>query len=373
LPILILTKGLSMFFHNRMRKGAVLSLSIALIFLIDDIGRVRLYSEFSHILYAFAFVGIARVDAAAGVDVFHLLAKTKEFFLAPRRLVMHILKWRIARVIPDSLFLSCKYQMNFGKKLNLVHPKLYNEKIQWLKIHDHNPLYTQIADKLEVRKIISEKAGDQYLVPLLGVYTDPKKIDISCLPNQFVIKPTHTSGDVLLCLDKEQLNWNNAQAEMQHWMQSNYYWYDREWPYKNIVPKIICEPYLVDESGYELKDYKVFTFEGEPKFIQVDWGRFSQHKRNLYSLEWEYLDVQMHYPTDPTHTIPKPVYLDEMLSVSKILARGFAHLRVDFYVLQDHLYIGELTLYHGSGFKPILPQEFELEMGSWLRLPTDTE
>ena len=152
-------------------------------------------------------------------------------------------------------------------------------------------------------------------------------------------------------------------------MRSNFYWRGREWPYKNVEPKIVCEKYMVDESGNQLKDYKIFCFNGEPRLVQVDYDRFTNHRRNLYDLEWNYLHASIGYPSDPQVVIPKPQCLDGMLSVARRLSEGFTHVRVDLYNINGQVYFGELTLYHGSGFETFLPNELGHELGRWIDLP----
>lgn len=371
LPLGILIKGFTMFLQRRKRKSLILSMTIILVFLVDDIGRVRLYSEFSHILYAFCYVGIARQDDQAGIDLVTIFRKIVQWIRDPRLILVHVLKWRVCRLLPDSVFVSLKYWAVAKKKLNLKHPASYNEKIQWLKLNDRNPLYTQLVDKVAVRSYIKKSIGEQYLVPQIGVYRSVDEIRWDELPEQFVLKANHTSGDVLICTDSHSFDREKAIRQMQTWLQKNYYWYNREWPYKGVEPRIICEPYLVDESGYELKDYKIYVFHGEPKLIQVDFDRYTDHKRNIYTPEWEYVDVMFHYPTHPEIKIEKPKKLDEMLTLAKKLSAGMIHARIDFFVVEQKIYVGEITLYKGGGFAPFSPESFALAMGEWIHLPIE--
>lgn len=280
---------------------------------------------------------------------------------------------KINKLIPDKLFLKIKFKYHIGKKLNLKNPQTFNEKLQWLKLYDRNPLYTKLVDKYEVRKYIAETIGEEYLIPLIGIYNSIEEINWNSLPNKFVLKCTHGSGANIICSDKSKLDIEDAKIKLKKWMQRNWYWYGREWPYKNVKPRIVCEKYMVDESGTELKDYKIFCFNGEPKLIQVDYNRFSGHKRNLYDINWNYLPVSIKYPSYPNIIITKPKKLKEMLELARLLSKDYPHVRVDFYYVNNKIYFGEMTFYHGSGFEKFIPKEFEFKMGNLLKLPFENK
>jgi len=287
----------------------------------------------------------------------------------PRRLILYILNFRIFRIIPDKMFLMIKYKLIMNRKLNLKNPITFNEKLQWLKLYDRKPEYIQMVDKYEVRKYIKDTIGEEYLIPLIGVYNKFEDIDLSKLPNQFVLKCTHDSGGVVICRDKSNLDIETVKKKINNCLKRNYYYHGREWPYKNIKPRIICEKYMVDESGYELKDYKFFCFNGEPRLIQVDFGRYTNHQRNLYSINWEFIDAVIKYPNDPNKLISRPKKLEEMLKLARVLSKGIPHVRVDFYYINGNIYFGEMTFYHGSGFEKFSPEKLEIEMGNWISLP----
>jgi hypothetical protein len=271
--------------------------------------------------------------------------------------------------IPDKCFLKIKYFLTFGKKLNLRNPEAFNEKLQWLKLYDRKPEYTHMADKYEVRKYIIEKMGEEYLIPLLGVWNTFDSIDFSKLPNEFVLKCTHDSGSVIICKDKNAFDINKARKKINSCLNKNYYLPGREWCYKNIESKIIAEKYMVDESNIELKDYKIHCFNGEPKIIQVDFARFTNHKRNMYSSSWEYIPFTTEYPTDSCIQIRKPQSLDLMLKIARKLSKNTNYLRVDLYSINEKIYFGELTLYHGSGNEHFFPSEYDKILGGWITLP----
>lgn len=271
--------------------------------------------------------------------------------------------------IPDKAYLKMIFFLEIGKRLNLDNPQTYNEKLQWLKLYDRKPEYIRYVDKYAVRSYVSESIGEQYLIPLLGVYNCVEEIDWDSLPNQFVLKCTHGSGSNIICSDKEKLDIKGSKMMLNLWMKKSWFWFGREWPYKNIKPHIICEDYIVDESGIELKDFKIFCFNGEPKLIQVDFNRFIEHKRNLYTIDWQFVDASIEYPNQQSFIVPRPKKLDDMLRCARLLSRNMAHVRIDFYSINDQAFFGEMTFYHGSGYEKFEPESLGIKMGSWIQLP----
>ncbi len=290
----------------------------------------------------------------------------KKFLKSIYRRLMIFVEQKITSHISDEKYVKMVYKTITGKKLNLKSPKSFNEKINWLKLYDRKEEYTNLVDKYLVKEYVSNIIGDEHIIPTLGVWSSVDEIEYDKLPEKFVLKCTHDSGGVVICHDKSQFNPRIDTKVLKQEMKRNYYYSGREWPYKNVKPRIIAEPFMTDESGTELKDYKVFCFEGEPKVIQVDFDRFIDHKRNLYTTNWEYIDAMIKYPKDPTHQIARPLVLDEMLDCAKKLSAGLPHARVDFYVCGEKLYFGEITLYHGGGCEKFEPEEFGIEMGGWI-------
>lgn len=273
--------------------------------------------------------------------------------------------------IPDRLYLKVCYRIKMHKKLNLKNPQTFNEKVQWLKLYNRNPQYTEMVDKYRVRDYVSQKVGgDINLIPLVGgPYYSVKDIDFDKLPDQFVLKCNHDSGSTVICKDKKYFDFVKARKKLNYCLRHNFWYLGREWPYRNVKPCIIAEEYMTDESGTELKDYKIFNFNGEPKIIQVDFDRFVQHKKNLYTTEWDYIEAAINYPADPCRQIEKPRKLEEMLLLASMLSKDIPYLRTDFYIIKDRIYFGELTFYPGSGFMSFTPEEFDLEIGNWIKLP----
>lgn len=272
--------------------------------------------------------------------------------------------------LTDEEYLGRMFEAHLGYKLDLNNPELFNEKIQWLKLYDRRPEYTMMVDKYRVKQYVADKIGEQYIIPTLGAWDSPEDIEFEKLPDKFVLKCNHNSGlGMCICKDKSKLNTSKVKRNLYKGLKQNYYLMGREWPYKDVPRKIIAEKYMVDGEETELKDYKVFNFDGEPRLIQVDYDRFSNHKRNLYSVDWEYIDAQIQYPTDSSVTIRKPDCLNEMLELARKLSEGYPHVRTDFYIIDRKIYFGELTFYHGSGIERIDPYELEKQMGDWLNLP----
>ena len=271
--------------------------------------------------------------------------------------------------IDDEVYLKRKYKACMGKKLNLDSPKTFNEKLQWLKLHDRKPEYTMMVDKYAVRKYIADTIGEEYLIPLLGVWYNPDDIDFDALPNQFVLKCNHNSGlGMCICKDKSKLNIEKVKADLRKGLQQNYYLTGREWPYKDVPRKIVCEKYMSDKGKEELSDYKVLCFDGEPKLIEIHHGRFNGvHTQDIYDSTWCKTDIEQPGLPISNEVIGKPVFLDEMLNLSRKLSQGICHVRIDWYYTNNRLYFGEITFFDGSGFDSFLGNADEL-LGSWIKL-----
>lgn len=297
-----------------------------------------------------------------------ILNKIKKAINNPQNIISYILNSKISRFIPAVLFMKIKYRFKLGKKLNLNQPKSFNEKLQWLKIYDKNPIYTKLVDKYEVREYISEIIGDEYLIPLLGVWNTFDKIDFSKLPNQFVLKCTHDSGGIIICKDKNKLDIEKAREKINKSLKRNYYYSSKEWPYKNVKPRIICEKYMLDESGVELKDYKCMCFNGNVNCIFANTNRYGDELYvTFFDREWNELFFERHYHKDP-RGVNKPVMLNKMIKLAEVLSKELTFVRVDFYEVYGKIYFGELTFYPGSGFEEFTPVSYDYLLGSWIEL-----
>ena len=272
----------------------------------------------------------------------------------------------------DETYLKLLFKYCMGYPLDLKNPKTYNEKLQWLKLHDRKPLYTQLVDKLAVKDYVAEKLGPEYVVPVIGGPWDSvDEIDFDALPDRFVLKCTHDSGGVVICRDKAAFDREAAKAKLAKALGRNFYWANREWPYKDVKPRVFAEKYLDGENG-SLNDYKVMCFDGKARLIQVHMGRFEHHTQDFYDVDWKLLDIYQDTPLSGI-TLPKPPFFEEMCRLSEVLSEGFLHLRVDWLYWQGHLYLGELTFYDGSGLMPFDPKSYDELLGSWLHLPTGRE
>ncbi|MBO1003216.1 ATP-grasp fold amidoligase family protein [Pseudogracilibacillus auburnensis] len=289
----------------------------------------------------------------------------------PKGLIYALGDKRVFNWLPDKYYLKLLYWGETGEKLNLVNPQKYNEKLQWLKLYNRKPEYTKYVDKYAVRSYISEIIGDEYLTPIIGVYNSIDEIDWNSLPDKFVLKCTHGSSANIICTNKNELNIKDAKEKLNKWMKKNWYWFGREWPYKQVRPRIICEKFIEQSDGDELRDYRFFCFNGEPKFITVDFSITNKEKtrRNLYDLEWNLMDEEISYPKELGIKVKKPERLCEMISLSKKLSENIPHLRVDFYYIKEKIIFGEMTFFHQSGMGKFRPTKFDNQLGEWLKLP----
>lgn len=260
------------------------------------------------------------------------------------------------------------YKKRTGKNLNLESPKTFNEKIQWLKLYDNSPLKTKLADKYLVREWIEEQIGSEYLIPLLGAWNNFDEIDFDKLPEKFVLKANHGSHWNIIVKDKSKLDKSKAKKKFDKWMARDYaFKAGLELQYRGIKPKIIAEKFIEDTNG-ELNDYKIMCFNGEPKFVWVDCGRYSNHTKNIYDLDWNLQPFKMTYPISKT-PIARPENLDKMIELAKILCKDFAFVRVDFYNVDGKIYFGEMTFTSMSGTDKFEPEKYDLELGNILTLP----
>ena len=289
--------------------------------------------------------------------------------LEPLKQAYSDMHYAAMHVVPEKWYLKRRFLKNVGYPLDLDNPRTFNEKLQWLKLYDHNPLYTKMVDKYEAKKYVADIIGEEYIIPTLGVWDHFDEIDFEQLPEQFVLKCTHDSGSIAICKDKATFDKKTAKKKLERGLRYNYYYSGGfEWPYKNVKPRIIAEKYMVDESAEQLKDYKIFNFDGMPKLIEVDYDRFTGHKCNLYTTDWTFIEAAIGYPPDPNRIIDRPKALEEMLSLAKKLSADIKYLRTDFYSIEDKIYFGEMTFYPGSGFAKFSPDKFGLNLGDCINI-----
>lgn len=283
--------------------------------------------------------------------------------------------WRTSRgrydYMSDEYYLTKRYEVVFGTKLNWDTPTTFNEKLQWLKLYDRKPEYTMMADKYAVREYIANTIGEEYLIPLLGVWDDPDGIDFEALPNQFVLKCNHNSGlGMCICKDRSHLNIKKVKKELRKGLKQNYYLTGREWPYKDIPRKIIAEKYMVDAQTAELRDYKFFCFNGKAKCFKIDFDRFFNHQANYYDVNGVLLPFgEVICPPDFERTIEMPCNLSLMIKLAEKLSDGIPFVRVDFYEVDGKVYFGEMTFFPAAGFGHFTPEEWDCKLGEWIKLP----
>ncbi|MDO4800533.1 MAG: ATP-grasp fold amidoligase family protein [Prevotellaceae bacterium] len=272
-------------------------------------------------------------------------------------------------VLPDQLFIKLQFRINVGYWPNLKNPKSFNEKLQWLKFNDIHPEYTKLVDKVDAKLYVESIVGNKYIIPTLGVWDNVEDIDWASLPNQFVVKATNDSGGVVVCKDKNKLDIEQARIKLKGLGGRDYTLYNKEYPYHDVPHRFIAEAYMEDESGYELKDYKIFCSYGKPKFLFVATGRQQHDTRfDFYDTEFNHLPVLNGH--DNADTWPtKPQNYAEMLEVAAKLSEGFPQIRVDLYNCNGKIYFGELTFFHWSGTVPFEPREWDYKFGEMITLP----
>ena len=301
--------------------------------------------------------------------------KVWKYISNPKKISLNIkirmLNTGYGRRMCDAEYLKRVFAVKMGYALDLENPKTYNEKLQWLKLYDRRPEYGNMVDKYEAKKYVAERIGKQYIIPTLGVWDKFDDIDFDALPDQFVLKCTHDSGGLVICRDKSTFNQKAAKRKINACLNTNYYWRWREWPYKNVKPRIIAEQYMEDTKTAELRDYKFFAFDSVVRavFIASDRQKKGEEtKFDFFDSEFNHLPVINGHPNAPI--LPqKPERFEEMQALASKLSEGIPHLRVDFYEVNGNVYFGELTLYHWSGLTAFEPKEWDEIFGSWIQLP----
>jgi len=264
--------------------------------------------------------------------------------------------------------LELMFYLRKGYRLNLEKPTTYSEKIQWIKLYDKNPLMEKCSDKYHVRDYLKELQCEELLVKLIWAGENPEDIPFEQLPEKCVIKATHGSTFNIICKDINTLEKQEVIRKCKRWLKAKFLPCYGEWFYGRVKPRIVIEEYLENSDGSSLNDYKVYCFNGEPKFIKVDVDRFSNHKCEVYNTQWEKIEnVKLCFPNANVE-IAKPECLEEMLQYARVLSKQFLHARVDFYIVDGKIYFGEITFTGDAGFGDIQPYEFDVEIGEYLKL-----
>ena len=279
--------------------------------------------------------------------------------------------FRVAEILPllpDKVFLKMYYPVMMNEELDLKNPKTFNQKLQWLKLYDRKPEYTTMVDKYAVKEYVADKIGKEYIIPTLGVWDNFDDIDFDSLPNQFVLKCTHDSGGLVICRDKSKLDIPIAKKKINMSLKHDYFYNGREWPYKNVPHRIIAEQYMADD----LRDYKLFCFDGAPRMTLVCSERFTKDglKEDFYDEAWKHLNVQRPAHGGAILPIQRPKQYELMKKLAAKLSEKMPFARIDFYEINEKVYFGEITFHPASGFEGFKPEEWDLELGEWIKLPT---
>ena len=288
---------------------------------------------------------------------------------------MSLIKKIFNRIIPDEIFLKYKYKKYFGKKIDLKNPKTFNEKLQWLKLYDRKDAYTKMVDKYEVKNYVSGIIGEEYIIPTLGVYNNWNDIDFKQMPKQFVLKCTHDSGSSIVCTDKLNFDYEECKKKINKALKNNFFYEFREWPYKNVKPRILIEKYMEDNDSSEmLSDYKLFCFNGIVKTILVCSNRKGEFKNtDFYDSDWNLMPFTRERHENNPKGIKKPEKLEEMIQIAEKLSKDIPFVRVDLYEINGKVYFGELTFFPSSGFEGFKPEEYDTILGNWLDIGDKNE
>lgn len=283
-----------------------------------------------------------------------------------QELRLDVVNW--LKFIPSVPYLKLVYRIKTGRKLNLKNPVGFNEKLNWLKLHDKHPEYTDLADKYKVREIIKEKLGDGYSIPLLGVWDRFEDIDFAQLPDRFVLKCSHDSGSVRIIKDKSELDEKKLEELRVFYtkhLKRNPYNSGREYPYRKIRPRILAEQYMEVPGGID--DYKFFCFNGDPKLMFVATDRSTDCRFDFFDMEFNHLDIYNIHP-NADRAVSKPALFEKMKQISATLSQGIKHVRIDLYEINGQIYVGEYTFFHGGGFWLFNPEEWERRLGDWIEM-----
>ncbi len=276
-----------------------------------------------------------------------------------------------AAVKNDETYVKWDFWWGLGRFPDLEHPKTYNEKLSWLKLHARRPEYTMMVDKYDAKEYVKGIIGEEYIIPSYGVWDQFDDIDFDTLPDQFVLKTTHDSGWVIICKDKSKFDKKAARKKVAESMKRNLYNTHREYPYKDLKPRVIIEKLMVETGSNSLKDYKFFCFDGAVKMLFIATDRPLDTRFDFFDREFNHLPFKQGHPL-ASKPIEKPEGFEEMIAIAEKLSKGIPHVRVDLYNINGKIYFGELTFFHFGGTVPFKPKEWDYKIGEWLNLPSVT-
>ena len=271
----------------------------------------------------------------------------------------------------DKRYLEKLFFYRVGYHPNIDHPRSFNEKLQWLKLHDKKAEYTQMVDKAEAKKYVASIIGKGHIIQTIAIYDSVDDIIFEPLPQQFVMKCTHNSGGIVVCKDKSKLNRQKALKKLRNGWNNNYFKLNKEYPYKDVPKRVILEEFISGSNNQDLIDYKIHCFNGKPKVILVCKDRYSPSglTEDFYDCEWNHLNISRPKHPNAKSTESRPQNLDEMLSIASKLSQNIPFVRVDLYNVDGKIYFGELTFFPASGMTAFVPKEWDYKLGEWLNLP----
>lgn len=301
-----------------------------------------------------------------------MFKKVKRYLQDPYYSLGYDLIKKHPKWMSDKYYLSVLWKMVMGYEMDWKHPKTFVEKIQWLKLYDHNPLYSVLVDKYQVKQWVADRIGEKYIIPTLAIYSSVDEIDLKKLPDQFVLKCNHDSGSVVICKDKTSFDLDGAKNKLGESLGKNFYWEAREWPYKDVPRCVFAEEYLSPTPNtHDLSDYKWYCFNGEPKFCQVIQNRSTCETIDFFDTEWNHQGfVGLNPNAENALTLPKcPEYLDSHLYVARELSKGLPFSRIDLFDMNEKVLFGEITFFPGGGFGGFRPAKYDEVLGDMLQLP----
>lgn len=298
------------------------------------------------------------------------LKKAVEYLLHDRVRFFDTLVVKLGFLFSDKVYLSLRYRLKMGRWINWKNPVTYNEKLQWLKVYNRRDEYTRMVDKHDVKDHVSSLIGDEYVIPTLAVWDSVDDIDFDLLPDQFVLKTTHSGGNtgVVICKDKKSFDREAAKAKLSRSLKHDIYASFREWPYKNVRPRIIAEKYMTDNIHPDLLDYKFYCFDGVPKVLVVATGRNVDLCFDYYDMDFNHLPFSQGGPNS-TSPVERPRNLDKMIELAAVLSAGMPHVRIDLFDVGSRVYFGEYTFFDSSGMAKFDPEEWDYNFGGYIKLP----
>lgn len=303
----------------------------------------------------------------------NIIKKLFHSLLYDRNKIKLVLLYKFSCFYSDEKFLRKLYKLRMGEKLNFDNPQTFCEKLQWLKLYNRKPEYTQMVDKYAVKEYVANIIGEEYIIPTIGVWDRVDDIDFDKLPNQFVLKTTHGGGNtgVVICNNKATFDKTVAKQKLNRSLKHDIYTNLREWPYKNVKPRIIAEKFVEAVGHSDLPDYKFYCFNGEPIYCQVIRDRNTKETIDFYDMEWNHMPFVGLNPIAENGATPvvRPLKLDDMITVCQKLSKGIPFSRIDLYVVNEKVYFGEITFFPASGMGVFSPNEWDYILGDLIKLP----